>query len=68
MGPITLDYRSLYLHFENSVYLKNDPEISIMQKHFLELIDASMNLDDDKKSNISYKFMQIILKGFSSIL
>lgn len=68
MGTVNLDYRSLYLHFENSVFIKSDPEIAVMQKHFLELVNVSMNLKEDKRRNILYKFVQVILKGFSSIL
>ena len=68
IGTVNLDYRSLYLHFENNVYLKEDPEISLMRKHFLDLIDVSINIKDDKKPNLLYRLTQFILKGFSSIL
>lgn len=68
VGTVNLDFRSLYLHFENSVYIKNDPEIEKMRSHFLDLIDESINLKDDKKHFILYKLIQIVLKGFSSIL
>jgi cardiolipin synthase len=68
VGTVNLDFRSLYLHFENSVYIKNDPEIEKMRLHFLDLIDASINLKDDKQHFILYKLIQIVLKGFSSIL
>jgi cardiolipin synthase len=68
IGTVNLDFRSLYLHFENSVYLKNSPEIEKMRSHFLDLINVSINLKDDKKHFILYKLTQIVLKGFSSIL
>jgi cardiolipin synthase A/B len=68
IGTVNLDFRSLYLHFENSVYIKDDPEIEKMRLHFLNLIDISINLKDDKKHFILYKLIQIMLKGFSSIL
>lgn len=68
IGTVNLDYRSLYLHFENSVYLKNDPSIKEMKHHFDELIEQSININDLKHPNLIYKFLQLILKGFSSIL
>ncbi len=68
IGTVNLDYRSLYLHFENSVYLKNDPVIKDMKKHFDDLIAASIDFKDIKHPNIIYRFLQVILKGFSSIL
>lgn len=68
IGTVNLDYRSLYLHFENSVYLKNDPSIKDMKDHFRELIEQSINIKDLKHPNLIYKFLQLVLKGFSSIL
>ena len=68
IGTVNLDYRSLYLHFENSVYLKNDPSIKEMKHHFDELIEQSVNLKDLKHPNLIYRFLQLMLKGFSSIL
>ena len=68
IGTVNLDYRSLYLHFENSVYLKNDPSIFSMKEHFEDLIDQSVNMDTLKNPNLIYRFLQILLKGFSSIL
>lgn len=68
IGTVNLDFRSLYLHFENSVYIKNSPEIKKMRSHFLDLIHVSINLKDDKKHFVLYKLIQIVLKGFSSIL
>ncbi len=68
IGTVNLDFRSLFLHFENSVYLKNDSSIIDMKNHFQELITKSIDINLIKKPNIIYRFTQIILKGFSSIL
>lgn len=68
IGTVNLDYRSLYLHFENTIYLKNDPSIKDMENHFEKLLEDSIDLKDLKTPNIIYRFIQIILKGFSSIL
>jgi cardiolipin synthase A/B len=68
IGTVNLDYRSLYLHFENTIYLKNDPSIKDMKDHFEILRKDSIDILDLKKPNFIYSFIQIILKGFSSIL
>lgn len=68
IGTVNLDFRSLYLHFENSVYLKNDPSIKEMSTHFEELVEKSMNLKESKKRFFLYRLTQVFLKGFSSIL
>lgn len=68
IGTINLDFRSLYLHFENSIYLKNDKEIKKMTSHFQDLISVSINIEDSKKHILLYKLIQVVLKGFSSIL
>lgn len=68
LGTVNLDFRSLYLHFENSIYLRDDLEIKKMTSHFQDLINLSINLNDDKKHTLVYKLLQVVLKGFSSIL
>ncbi|MCD4827072.1 MAG: cardiolipin synthase [Acholeplasmataceae bacterium] len=68
LGSVNLDFRSLYLHFENSIYLKDDLEIKKMTSHFQDLINVSIHLKDDQKHHLFYKLIQIALKGFSSIL
>lgn len=68
IGTVNLDYRSLFLHFENSVYLRHDTSIKDMKIHFEDLITKSIDISLMKKPNIVYHFFQILLKGFSSIL
>ena len=68
IGTVNLDYRSLFLHFENSVYLRNDASILHMKDHFEDLMTQSMDISLTKQPNIVYRFIQILLKGFSSIL
>lgn len=68
IGSCNLDYRSLYLHFENSVYLRNHEEIAKIEAHFHELIQVSENLKNFKRRPVFYRIIQIILRGFSSVL
>ncbi len=68
IGTVNLDYRSLFLHFENSIYLKNDVSIIDIKHHFEDLLLKSVDIKDLKKHNLLYRFIQLVLKGFSSIL
>ena len=38
VGTINMDYRSLYLHFENGIYMENNSEISNVKKDFVETL------------------------------
>lgn len=38
VGTINMDYRSLYLHFENGIYMENNSEISNIKKDFVETL------------------------------
>ena len=68
IGTANLDFRSLYLHFENMVYLDKVPAIDDMIIFFNETIKKSQYVDRLPKRNIFYKLLQIVLKGFSSLM
>jgi len=68
IGTANLDFRSLYLHFENSLYLDGTSSIKSMHHFFEETIKSSHLIDEMKKPNILYRLGQTILKGFSSLL
>lgn len=70
VGTSNLDYRSLFLHFENNVVFTNQEAILDIEKFFKNAISKS-RLDDPskkKKRNIFYRALQNILRGFSSLL
>lgn len=68
IGTVNFDYRSFYLHFENSIYLENSSAIHHMTSFFLETVDQSVNVEDLKKPNVFYRLLQQFFKGFSSLL
>lgn len=41
VGTINLDYRSLYLHFENAVLMYNTPEINQITEDFFSVLEVS---------------------------
>lgn len=52
-GTINLDYRSLYLHFENGVYLSHVDCIAKMKKDFDHMFDLSKDVSEDYKGDIN---------------
>lgn len=70
VGTTNLDFRSLYLHFENNVYMYDTNSIKDVEKYINETINDSAlcsNHDLFKKGIIRNIFITI-LKGFGSIL
>ncbi len=70
VGTSNLDYRSLFLHFENNVVFTNQNAILDIEKFFKNAISNSMLVDPSKKKkrNIFYRALQNILRGFSALL
>ena len=63
VGTINMDYRSLYLHFENGIYLESNSEIKQIIKDFEETIKDCCKLDDiDVKTGIFKLLWQAILR------
>ena len=50
-GTINLDFRSLYLHFENSVFFHGGKQIDDMKKDMLEMIDVSLKQSSSEYIN-----------------
>ncbi|MGI6781934.1 MAG: cardiolipin synthase [Acholeplasmataceae bacterium] len=70
VGTSNLDYRSLFLHFENNVIFNNKETILEIEKFFKNTIADStlVELDKIKKRNIFYRALQNILRSFSPLL
>ncbi len=50
-GTINFDYRSLYLHFEDGIFVSESSEIEKMEKSFLEMKEKSARQDINKYIN-----------------
>ncbi len=68
IGTCNLDFRSLYLHFENSVYLNQASTIKDMLNFYEDTINVSSKIESTVKKNIFYKLFQSFLRGFASLM
>jgi cardiolipin synthase len=68
IGTANFDYRSLYLHFENSVYIEDQKTIKDMLTYFNQSLDQSSLIIDYKQHSILYKALQMILRGFAPLM
>ncbi len=70
VGTINMDYRSLYLHFENAVLLINDENIIKMKDDFLSDLEKSKEItyENWSKRSVLSKALQMILKVFSALM
>lgn len=70
VGTINMDFRSLYLHFENGVYLYGYKAVQAIKKDFEETFLLSEEVTEKYKDNKSNKFRGIhhILRLFSPLM
>lgn len=62
VGSINLDYRSLYLHFEDAVYIYGSPVIADIERDFQETLSESMEV------SLKYYYRINILKRMNGRL
>ena len=68
VGTINLDYRSLYLHFENGLYMENSSAIKDIKLDFEQTFnDSELLLEKDTKVNIFKNIWQSILRLFAPL-
>lgn len=69
VGTINLDYRSLYLHFENGTYLCGSEKIADIRDDFLETCKLSHVITpEDLKENVFQRMLVGVVKLFASQL
>ncbi len=70
VGTVNLDYRSLYLHFENGVWLYKASTIKSIKQDFLETLEKSkqIHLDKKKKESKLQKLKKHILMAFAPLM
>ena len=65
VGTINLDYRSLYLHFENETYLCGSKKITVIRNDFLKNCEVSRRIaPGDIKENIFHRLLVGAVKLF----
>ncbi len=68
VGTINLDYRSLYLHFENGIYMENVKAIKDVYKDFDDTFKDSQKLgNEDIKTGFIKSLWQAILRLFAPL-
>ena len=68
VGTINMDYRSLYHHFENGIYMENVNEIDTIFKDFENTFNDCQKLDDkDVHVGLIKSLWQAILRLFAPL-
>ncbi len=68
VGTINMDYRSLYLHFENGIYIENNKVIKDIYKDFKNTFNDCKKLNDnDIKTGFLKSLWQAILRLFAPL-
>ena len=69
VGTINLDYRSLYLHFENGIYMENVSELNNIKEDFDNTLDDSKEQElEIIKPGILKNIGQGLLRLFAPLL
>ncbi len=70
LGSINLDFRSLYLNFENAVYICNAPVIKDIERDILETLEdcEEITLEKWKKRPLKDKLKEPFYKTFSPLI
>ena len=70
VGTINMDYRSLYLHFENAVLMYEAEEIAAIERDVQDTLDRCLQVTPDYVSEISLKarIFGFILKIFAPLM
>ncbi len=70
VGTINLDYRSLYLHFENGTYMYDSGKILDIKKDVCDTLDASHEVTAEEvvKRSVFYKLFVSFIKLFAPLL
>lgn len=70
VGTSNLDFRSLYLHFENNVLVYNSPFLKEVEDYIIGSINVSelVTVKSLTKKSAIIRILQAIIRGFSAML
>ena len=70
VGSVNVDYRSLYLHFENGLFINNQEIVTNMRQDFEEDLKVSEEITYEKwkKRPVISKIVEFVLKVFSTLM
>jgi len=70
IGSVNLDFRSLYLNFEDAVYMYQDPTILKMEEDFQNTLSMSQEItwEVEKEFSLRKKFIGRVLRVFAPLI
>lgn len=69
VGTVNLDYRSLYLHFENGIYIYGSSKIADIKKDLTDSIEVSKQINiENIKANPIKDFFISVIRIFASLM
>lgn len=70
VGTINMDYRSLYLHFENAVWMYQTESVQEMKRDFVETLTLcqEIGLSDCRPAQWHLRLLRFVLRVFSPFL
>ncbi len=70
VGTVNLDYRSLYLHFENGCFIYRDPVVANIKEDFVDMINQSkkVTLLECKNRPLYYKLSGRLLRLLAPLM
>ena len=70
VGTVNLDYRSMFLHFENGVLLYDTPSVAHIQADFLDTQSKSLpiTLEDCRSIPLPHRLLRDLLQLFAPLL
>ena len=69
VGTINLDYRSLYLHFENGTYLYGSKVVEEIRDDLLEAMSEGHEVTyEESKHHLVYEFLMSVLRLFAPLM
>ena len=70
VGTVNLDYRSMFLHFENGVLLYDTPSVHAIRDDFLDTQTKSLmvTLEDCRSISLAHRTFRDLLRLFAPLL
>ena len=70
VGTVNMDYRSMFLHFEDGVMLYDTPSVLDIKKDFLATLEASqeVTLEESKSSPLRKRALRGLLRIFAPLM
>lgn len=70
VGTVNMDYRSMFLHFENGVLLYNTPSVAEIKDDFLSTQEKSIEvtLEDCRRVPLYRRMIRAVLRAFATLL